>query len=403
MAIHKLKQLQVEKSQAMGMMNDGGGLYLKVRNSSSKNWIYRYTLQGKTVDMGLGSYPTISLAQARKDVEQWRKIKSQGLDPKHERDKERRELELKRNETKRTFEECAIQYIDTHRAEWTNKKHIQQWENTLNTYVYPVMGDITVDEVNVQLVMAALKPIWNIKVETATRVRQRIENILDWASAHGFRSNDNPARWKGHLDKLLPKPSKLKKVKHHPALPYAEVGKLMNQLKTQTSIRARALEFTILTGLRTSEVLGAKWTEIDLDNNVWLVPAERMKMKKEHRVPLSSTAKQIIKDLPRLYDNDHLFFGTRHGRHLSNMSMLTLLQRDKSESGLGYQKITVHGFRSTFRDWAAEETSFPRELCEIALAHDVRSAVESAYQRGDLLEKRRELMDAWDRYIHIHP
>ena len=399
MAIHKLKQLQVEKNKTPGMFNDGGGLYLRVRSETSKNWIYRYKFEGKTIDMGLGSYPTVTLAEARSESAKWRKVKSEGSSPKAERDKQRQEEAEENNKVILSFSECATKYIEAHKAEWTNKKHIQQWENTIQTYANPTMGNVPINEITVQMVLAALNPIWRTKVETATRVRQRIESIIDWAAAHGYRSSDNPARLKGHLDKLLPKSSKLKKVRHHPALPYERISELMAKLKLLESISAKALQFTILTGLRTGEVLGAKWPEIDLVNNIWTVPAVRMKTKKEHRVPLTNSSIKLLNELPKIVDNEHLFFGAKHGRHLSNMTMLTLLQRGEDEHGLGYSDVTVHGFRSTFRDWAAEQTSFPRELCEIALAHEVRSSVESAYQRGDLLEKRRALMQTWDVYI----
>jgi len=402
-AIHKLKPMQVEKAKIKGMMNDGGGLYLNVRATGTKSWVFRYKRQNKTVDMGLGPYPTVTLKQARIESEKWRKVNNEGIDPKIERDRQRDEIKKAENEEILNFSACAEQFISDHKAEWTNKKHIQQWENTLKTYAYPVMGNTPVDKIDVSMVLNVIKPIWSTKNETATRVRQRIENILDWATVHGYRSSDNPARWRGHLDKLLPKPSKIKVVKHHAALPYQEIGGLITTLRAQASIRAKALEFTILTGVRTKEVIGAKWSEMDLENKVWTVPACRMKMKKEHRVPLSSGAVKVLEQLPVFVDTPYLFVGTRVKQHLSNMSMLTLLQRPEHESGLGYDSVTVHGFRSTFRDWAAEQTSFPREVCERALAHDVRSAVESAYQRGDLLEKRRELMDAWDLFVNSLP
>jgi integrase len=298
-----------------------------------------------------------------------------------------------------TFKDCAERYIEAHRPGWKNPKHAKQWPSTLEDYVYPVFGPIPVQAVDVGLVMKALEPIWKTKPETASRVRGRIESILDWATARGYRQGENPARWRGHLDKLLPARGKVQKVKHHAALPYGEMGDFVAELRGQEGVAARALEFLILTATRTGEVIGARWDEFDLAKKVWTVPGERMKAGKEHRVPLSERALAIIEEMKGQGVNDHpfLFPGGRPGKPLSNMAMLKLLQRmDRGD-------LTAHGFRSTFRDWAAEMTHFPTEVAEMALAHTVSDKVEAAYRRGDLFQKRRELMEAWARYCEPKP
>lgn len=397
MTIHKLKALQVDKVKTEGMMGDGGGLYLNIKKTGSKSWIYRYKINGKSVEMGLGSYPVISLSEAREYATKWRKCKAEGKDPIRVRDSE--ELSESTKHKDKTFRECATDYIEAHRSGWTNKKHAQQWSNTLATYAYKHIGDIIVEDIDVSHILGVLTPIWGSKTETATRVRQRIECILDWAIVHEYRKSANPARWKGYMDKLLPKPSKIASVQHHAALPYTQIGELVASIRKHNSVKAKALEFVILTGLRTDEVLSASWDEIDLDSNIWVIPKERMKMNKEHKCPLSTGAQKIISDLVTIDDNPYLFFGQKPGKPICNAMMRLFLQTPVPKNGLGHANITVHGFRSTFRDWAAEKTDYPREVCELALAHDTRSEVELAYQRGDLLDKRRELMQAWSDYI----
>jgi integrase len=291
-----------------------------------------------------------------------------------------------------TFRQCAEAYIEAHKAGWQNAKHAAQWSSTLKTYAYPVFGALPVQAVDLALIERVLEPIWKTKTETASRLRGRIERVLDWATVRKYRQGDNPARWRGHLDQLLPARSKVQKVQHHAALGYAEIGQFMAGLREQESTSALALEFLILTATRTAEVIGATWSEVDLDAAVWTIPAERMKAKKEHRVPLSRPAMAILKRLHKHRTGEFVFMGARPGRSLYNVALLMLLER------LGRSDLTVHGFRSTFRDWAAERTNFPREVAEHALAHSLPDKVEAAYQRGDLFEKRRRLMAEWGRF-----
>ena len=292
-----------------------------------------------------------------------------------------------------TFEQCATAYIEAHRDGWKNLKHASQWQNTLKQYAYPVFGPLPVRSIDTGLVLKVIEPIWKTKTETASRVRGRIENILDWATVRGYRQGENPARWRGHLDKTLPKRSKVQKVNHHPAMPYESIGPFMKALRSRSDLSASALEFIILTAARTGEVLGAIWSEFDLNNGIWTIPAERMKADAEHRVPLSDAALSIVMQLTRIEGNDFIFPGGKPGRPLSNMACLKLLER------MGNNDITVHGFRSTFRDWAAEQTAFPREVAERALAHTLSDKTEAAYQRRDLFDKRRQLMAAWSEFV----
>jgi integrase len=291
-----------------------------------------------------------------------------------------------------TFRQCAEAYIDAHRAGWRNPKHAGQWPATLETYVYPTMGALPVQAVDVGLVMKAVEPIWTTKPETAGRVRGRIESVLDWATARGYRQGENPARWRGHLENLLPKKSKVRRVEHHAALAYTEIAEFVAELRRQEGVGARALEFAILTAARTGEVLGARWDEINIAERLWTVPASRMKAGKEHRVPLSDAALAIVERLAAIRSGDFVFPGAREGRPLSNMAMLMTLRR------MGRGELTAHGFRSSFRDWAAERTAFPAEVAEMALAHVVGNKVEAAYRRGDMFEKRRQLADAWAKF-----
>jgi len=294
--------------------------------------------------------------------------------------------------THKTFEECADAYIASHRAGWRNAKHAQQWKNTLATYTYPIFKDISVAHIDTGLVVNCLEPIWQSKTETASRLRGRIESVLDWATVRGYRKGENPARWKGHLDQLLPARSKVAKVKHHAALPYAKMSSFMKQLRAMDSVSALALEFVILTLTRTSETLHARWDEFDFKQQLLIIPASRMKAGVEHRVPLSDRAMDILKQLEKQKLGDYVFPGKRYGKPLSNMALLMTLRR------MGAADETVHGFRSSFRDWAAETTNYPREVAEMTLAHTIENKVEAAYRRGDLFEKRRKLMEQWSRY-----
>ena len=370
---------------------DGGGLHLQVSRSGTRSWIFRFTLSGKVREMGLGPYPDVSLAEARQNASDRRRDLREGIDPIEARNSKRT---AERREVAKAliFSDCAARYIEAKRPEWKNAKHADQWENTLATYAYPVFGSLPVASVDTALVMLALEPIWTTKTETASRLRGRIESVLDWATVRGYRQGENPARWKGHLDTLLAKPSKVAKVAHHPALPYIETAEFVQALRKQEGTAARALEFLILTATRTNEVIGARWGEIDTQAGIWTIPAERMKMAKEHRAPLTARALEILKDMEAVKTSEWVFPGGRTGQPLSNMAMLALLKRMERHD------LTAHGFRSTFRDWAAETTNYPREVAEMALAHAVENKVEGAYRRGDLCEKRRRMMEEWAKY-----
>jgi integrase len=372
------------------MYGDGGGLWLQVTGRGAKSWIFRFTLRGKARAMGLGSANTFSLAEARDKALICRKLCAEGIDPIETRRERRQEAAVEAAKAV-TFRTCAEGYIEAHKAGWRNDKHAAQWTSTLETYAYPVFGDLPVQAIDTGLVLKALETIWTTKPETASRVRGRVEAILDWAATRGYRRCENPARWKGHLQNLLPKRSKVRKVEHHAALPFKEVPAFMKAVAAQPGIAAKLMVFTILTAARTGEALGARWSEIDLEAGIWTVPAERMKAGLEHRVPLSAAALAILAEQRNL-DDTFVFPGGRRGKPLSNMAMLVLLRR--MERG----DLTVHGFRSSFRDWASETTHFPSEVVEMALAHTVESKVERAYRRGDLFEKRRELMAAWGSF-----
>ncbi|CAG9203785.1 Phage integrase [Burkholderia vietnamiensis] len=390
-AINRLSQLTVVKTTKPGLYADGGGLYLQITTAGVKSWLFRYMRNGKARGMGLGPVHTIGLADARASALDCRRLLLDGIDPIDSRNAERAAHGIAEGNAV-TFQYCAEKYIEAHRTGWKNAKHADQWTNTLATYAYPTFDSLAVSAIDTALVMKVLEPIWTTKTETASRVRGRIESVLDWATVHGYRVGENPARLKGHLDKLLPKRSRVQKVEHHPALPYADIPDFMNELRAAEGTAARALEFLILTATRTNETIGATWQEFDLDEGVWVVPAGRMKMRKEHRVPLSARAIALVKAQQKLKRGDYVFPGARDKKPLSNMAMLQLLERMK------YDDITVHGFRSTFRDWAGETTHYPREVCEAALAHGIKDKAEAAYARGDLFAKRAALMQDWDKY-----
>ncbi|MBB3288763.1 MULTISPECIES: site-specific integrase [unclassified Rhizobium] len=393
--VNKLTDQGIKALTKPGLYSDGLGLYLQVSAFGTKSWLFRFMRDGKARKMGLGAVHTISLKAARQKALECRIKLDAGFDPIEDRKATRAALRAQTAKMM-TFKECAQKYIEAHRATWKNPKHAEQWPSTLKTYVYPTIGDLSVDAVDVGLVLKILEPIWQEKPETASRVRGRIETILDWAAARKHRHGDNPARWRGHLDKLLPARGRVAKVKHHEALAYREIQPLMAELQANESSSARALEFTILTAVRTNEALGAVWSEIDKDNRMWTIPAERMKGGREHRVPLSDRAIAILDALPREKDADIVFVGASKGKALSNMAMLEMIRGLRPGKGL-----TVHGFRSTFRDWAAEQTAFPNELVEMALAHAVSDKVEAAYRRGDMLDRRRRLMKEWAEYCSM--
>ncbi|MFZ2068519.1 MAG: integrase arm-type DNA-binding domain-containing protein [Xanthobacteraceae bacterium] len=377
-----------------GYFADGGNLYFRVAPSGARGWIFRFALGGRTRDMGLGAYPEISLAAARKLAEKFRRLIQEGVDPIEHRRTERAAQRVASAKVL-TFDECARAFIADHESAWRNAKHRAQWSSTLNRYASPVFGKIPAAAIDVALVTRALKPIWHKKTETASRLRGRIESVLDWARVHGYRGGENPARWKGNLDHLLPSKAKVRRVNHHAALPYTEIGPFMANLRERQDAAARALEFTILTAARTSEAVGAHRSEINVREKVWIVPAERMKAGRDHRVPLCQRALAIVNAAVTSAQGVFLFAGRKSGQPLSNMAMLKLLER------MGRDDLTVHGFRSTFRDWAGERTNYPNHVVEMALAHAIGDKVEAAYRRGDLFEKRRRLMAAWAEYCAI--
>jgi integrase len=385
MAHHRLSARAVQAKADRGRYADGGGLFLQVSKWRTKSWIFRYERNGRERHMGLGALHTLSLAEARDRALECRRLLLKGRDPIEARNAEH--IEATRG---MTFKACAEQHNAAHEAGWRNEKHRAQWGSTLAMYAYPVIGDLPVSAIDTALVLKCIEPIWKLKPQTAKRVRGRIESILDWATVRGFRQGDNPARWRGHIAKLLPSPNKVRSVKHHGALPYPEIAHFMTELRARDGGSARALELTVLTALRTGEVMGARWSEFDLAARIWTVPAARMKTGREHRVPLSPPALNLLRGLPRA--GEYLFPGRQPGQPLWTMAMRWMLR------SMSRGNATVHGFRSTFRDWAAETTAYPNHVIEMALAHAIGDKVEAAYRRGDLFEKRRRLMDEWARY-----
>lgn len=390
--INRLSAQAVSRNVKPGLYSDGGGLYLQITKAGVKSWLFRYMRNGKARGMGLGPLHTITLAEARGKALNCRRQILDGTDPLDEKIVKHAARKVDAAK-KRTFSECAAAYIETHRAGWKNVKHGEQWENTLETYADPIFGALPVASVDTGLVMKVLEPIWATKSETASRLRGRIESILDWATVRGYRTGDNPARWKGHLDHLLPKRSKVQKVQHHPALPYSDLPAFMKSLRALGGTAPMALEFLILTSTRTSETLNVVWDEIDLDKRVWVIPAARMKAEREHRIPLSKKAVEILKVQLQDAEGDFVFPGRRDGAPMSNMAFLQLLKRMERTD------ITVHGFRSSFRDWVGETTNYPREVAEAALAHGIKDKAEAAYARGDLFTKRAKMMQEWADYI----
>jgi integrase len=391
----KLNSLSVARAKEPGLTADGNGLYLQITKSGSKSWLFRFMLAGKSRAMGLGAVEIVPLAEARMKIHDCRKMLMDGKDPIEVR-KTARAQAITESSKAITFDECSVKYIESQRDSWKNAKHAQQWTNTLATYASPVIGHLSISAVDTSLIMQILEPIWAKKAETASRVRSRIELVLAWATVRGYRTGENPAIWRNHLDKLLPKRSRIQKVKHHSALPFEEIASFVSNLKKHGGVAARALEFLVLTATRTSETLNAEWSEIRFDEQLWVIPGERMKGGVEHRVPLSVRAIEILEMMRERSEGPYIFPGARRGRPLSNVALLKVLERMKV-------KVVTHGFRSTFRDWSSERTNFPREVCEQALAHSLRDKVESAYRRGDLLLKRTSLMNEWARYCMTPP
>ena len=384
----ELGPLAVSRLASPGLHFVGGvaGLALQVNQRGARSWVLRVQVGDKRRDMGLGGFPDVSLAGAREAAREARAKVRDGVDPIADSRALRSAMKADQAQAK-TFKFCALAYIDAHEAGWRNAKHAQQWRNTLDTYAYPVIGNLLVRDIGLPHVLAVLEPIWITKTETASRLRGRLESIVDWATTRGYRAGLNPARWKGHLDTVLPAAGTVANAGHHSALPVGEIGAFMKTLRGQVGMSAQALEFTILTVARSGEVRGARWTEIDLDAATWTVPAERMKAGKEHRVPLSADALAVLNALPH-DDRNALVFASPRGGMLSDMSLTAVLRRMKVDA-------VPHGFRSSFRDWCAERTNYPREVAEMALAHAIGDKVEAAYRRGDLFDKRRRLMKDW--------
>ena len=384
--LNKLDARTVASLKVPGRYSDGGGLYLMI-DDSRRRWVFMYSRNGKRVELGLGGARDVPLARVRAEATKMRATLASGGDPKAERAK---------SDAAWTFKEAAKAYILANEASWKNEKHGAQWASTLEAYAYPTMGELPVASISSAHVLAALEPIWRTKTETASRVRGRIESVLDYAKVKGHREGENPARWRGHLEFTLPKRSKVSKVEHHAALPYVDVAAFMERLRSREGVSARALEFAILCASRSGEVRHATWAEIDLKAKRWIIPAGRMKAEREHHVPLSAAAVAILEGLKAGEGGDHLFTAPKGGA-LSDMSLTAVLKR------MGHGDLTQHGFRSTFRDWAGETTAFPREVIEHALAHGLKDKTEAAYQRGTLFDKRVQLMAAWADHCRLIP
>jgi integrase len=405
--IELLSQMQVrnakpDKGRFVKRLLDGAGLYLQAtlgKDGVNKNWIFRYELDRVRHDMGIGPLHTIGLADARRKARELRQQILDGIDPLDARTEEREERRAKAQAARaekakaQTFAQCAEKYLAVHGGKWKNAKHAAQWRSSLETHAYPILADIDVADIDEGHLVRVLQPIWKKVPETARRVRGRIESVLGYATVSKFRSGDNPARWRNHLETLLGGTQKV--VEHHAALPFVECPAFMVELRARKSASAPALEFAILTAARTSEVIGARWSEISLKSKVWTVPGSRMKAGVEHRVPLTDRAVALLKALPARR-SDFVFGTAVTGKPLSNMALLEMLRGMRPG-------LTVHGFRSTFRDWAAERTSLPRDVAERALAHGIKNKTEAAYERTDLFNKRRKLMEQWERFLTTAP
>jgi integrase len=405
----KIDQLTAAKVKALkkpGDYLDGRGLYLQIRSASSKSWLLKYSLLKRAREMGLGSAFDFSLAEARGMRDAARKLVKLGIDPIEHRKAEQASRAAERAKTI-TFMQAAERYIAANRSGWKNIKHASQWTVTLATYAYPVIGALPVQAIDTALVLKVLEPIWSSKSETASRVRGRIESVIAAAKARGEFKGENPATWKGHLDKLLPKTSKLRSVENQPALAYAELPAFMQALREREGIAAAVLEFQILTAVRPGNALAAKWSEIDQANALWVISGEDMKNRREHRVPLSRAALDVLQRMATIRSGDFIFFGTQSKRPLSDAAATALIERmGKERAWLDPRDgrvIVPHGFRATFKTWAGNKTNFQREVIEKALAHLVGDETERAYDRGDLFEKRRKLMNAWAAFAMSDP
>jgi integrase len=394
MARHKLTDRQI-KSLGSGKYDDGDGLRLYVTSSSAKRWVFRYTWGDKRPEIGLGSYPVVSLAQARELAETYRQYLTQGKDPKIIKS----QLKSKNNAIP-TFQKYAEQFMTTYSPTW-GKVSESQWRNTIEQYATPVIGQTPVSEVSVEQVLTVLKPIWYRIPETAKRLQGRLERIFEAAISEEYRKTPNPARWKGHIAHLLPLRDSKRAVRHHPALPYSDLPAFVDELIGKTSPASLALQTLILTASRTSDVLQAQWTEIDITHRLWTIPKGRTKTKlRDHRIPISNALANVLERASEFRGSEFVFPGHRHGRPLSNMSLLKIMRSMGygCTEGCSRGDAVPHGFRSTFRDWAGETTSYPGDVIEMALAHEIKNKVEAAYRRGDLLDKRRDLMEDWAKF-----
>jgi integrase len=383
----RLSAKQVDHLHKPGRHPDGDGLYLQITPTGVKSWVLRFERNGHERMLGLGTLRDFSLKEARERTRRARQLLADGVDP----------IEAKRAQRvvpTLTFRQAVEAYAKLHEQKWTARR--PQFLSSLRQHAFPILGDLPLPAIDTPAVLRVIQPIWTSKTETASRVRQRIEAVLDWATVSGHRpKGENPARWKGHLAMILPSPGAIAKVQHHPALPWSEIGAFMGELRSREGVTARALEFAILTAARTNEVIGARWSEVDLDAATWTIPAARMKMTREHRVPLAEPALDLLRGLYTEANNDSIFIGQQAGRGLGDRALAEVLER------MGRTDITVHGFLSTFRDWAAEVSHYPNHVVEMALAHAISNAVERAYRRGDLFEKRRQLMQEWAAFCSM--
>lgn len=402
-----MSALEVSRLKEEGLHFVGGvpGLILQITGPDAKSWVLRAMVGGKRRDIGLGGFPAVTLAGAKDGARAIREKIAAGIDPVEERLAARSALAASRASVL-SFQEAAEKFVAANEAGWKNPKHRAQWTSTLTRYAYPTLGKLRVSDIETQHIVGILEPLWTTKTETASRVRGRIESVLDYAKVRGYRQGENPARWKGHLDHILPARAKVQKVKHHSALDYRDVGSFMAELKAVNGLGARALEFAIFTACRSGEVRGATWAEIDEKEGVWTIPADRMKADKEHRVPLSPAVMELLTTLPRFADTNLIFPSTKNTQ-LSDMTLSAVIRRldeaSTKDGCIGWKDntgkvITAHGFRSTFRDWAGETTNYPREVIEHALAHQLKDKAEAAYARGTLFEKRRRLMVEWAKH-----
>ena len=396
----ELTPIEVKRLTKPGMHAVGGvvGLLLQISpNRKSRHWIYRTTINGKRCHIGLGSFPTVTLAMARQLARENYLIVRSGQNPIEER-KERISARVAAEKRAITFADAMEKYLEIKLLEFDNEKHRKQWRATLDKYAIPELGKVLVADIQIRDVLRTLEPIWTKKTETASRLRGRIESIISWATVAGHREGENPARWKGNLSEILPKPSKVTKPVHQPALALGDVGAWFVDLQSREGIGARALEFLAMTAGRSGEIRGATWDEVDLTAKLWVIPAERMKMGREHRVPLTNAALTLLTSLPRFDDSPYVFPSIK-SRMISDMTISAVMRRQRFIDRRTGRTAVPHGIRSTFRDWVAEKTQYPREMAEIALAHNVGSEVERTYRRGDQMEKRRLMMSSWNRFL----